>query len=173
MPTAGPHRADRETRLLECNVRTFLEVKNAYDQCTPEIREVVDDMIAICNSGDADDFEKRRAMHTVIEALFPALADDVLRDLNDAASQPDARQQEAEMDAQEATFATRLRVAMEHKGLTQEELAAKIGVGQSAISNMLNRRCRPQARTVARLATALDLRPADLWPATATAQGLG
>ena len=48
--------------------------------------------------------------------------------------------------------------------MTQEQLAAKIGVGQPAISNMLNRQCRPQRRTVKRLATALDVSPEDLWP---------
>jgi len=48
--------------------------------------------------------------------------------------------------------------------MTQEALAAKLGVGQPAISNMLNRQCRPQRRTVLRLAQALGISPEELWP---------
>jgi len=48
--------------------------------------------------------------------------------------------------------------------MTQEELAEKTGVGQPAISNMLNRQCRPQHRTVRRFADALGISPEELWP---------
>jgi len=53
---------------------------------------------------------------------------------------------------------------MARRGMTQEALAAKLGVGQPAISNMLNRQCRPQRRTVLRLAQALGISPEELWP---------
>jgi len=65
---------DREARLIEGNVRIFLEIKNAYDECTPEIQQVIDNMSAIVNSEDADENQRSRAMHTIIEALFPALS---------------------------------------------------------------------------------------------------
>jgi transcriptional regulator with XRE-family HTH domain len=53
---------------------------------------------------------------------------------------------------------------MTKSGITQEELAKTVGIGQPAISNMLKRQCRPQKRTVERLAEALKLSPQDLWP---------
>jgi transcriptional regulator with XRE-family HTH domain len=68
------------------------------------------------------------------------------------------------MDQEEASFADRLRSLMEKKGLTQEQLAAKVGVGQPAISMMLQRNCRPQRRTVLRLAEAFGVSPEELWP---------
>ena len=69
-----------------------------------------------------------------------------------------------EMDRQEATFAERLRAAMAEKGLTRAELAAKVGIGQPAISMMLKRACRPQRKTVEKIATVLDLKAEELWP---------
>ena len=50
-------------------------------------------------------------------------------------------------------------------GMTQVELAEKVGIGQPAISMMLNRTCRPQKKTVQKLAAALGVAPVDLWPA--------
>jgi len=45
-------------------------------------------------------------------------------------------------------------------------LAEKIGVGQPAISMMLQRQCRPQKRTVMRIAEALGVSAEELWPNT-------
>jgi transcriptional regulator with XRE-family HTH domain len=53
---------------------------------------------------------------------------------------------------------------MEAQGLSQAELAAKVGIGQPAVSMMLNRACRPQRKTVLRFAEALGVRPEELWP---------
>jgi transcriptional regulator with XRE-family HTH domain len=53
---------------------------------------------------------------------------------------------------------------MEERGVTQTELAERIGVGQPAISNMLCRQCRPQKRTVEKIAAALEVAPEELWP---------
>lgn len=50
--------------------------------------------------------------------------------------------------------------------MTQDQLAEKIGVGQPAISMMLKRQCRPQKRTVQRLAEALGVAAEELWPGT-------
>src|SRR5690242_20119616 len=68
------------------------------------------------------------------------------------------------MDREEAVFAERLRELMEAKGMTQAELADKLGIGQPAISMMLNRACRPQRKTVIDIAQALEVPPEDLWP---------
>lgn len=75
-----------------------------------------------------------------------------------------ARQLFDELDAAEATFADRLAAALKRAGLTQTELAEKLGVRPSAVSMMLRRSSRPQPRTVARIAAALNVSPSDLWP---------
>jgi lambda repressor-like predicted transcriptional regulator len=156
--------ASRAADLLEINIRVFIEVKNAYDECDPEIRELIDEMCAIACSGDADPEQKQRAMHTVLEALFPGHTPGITQCLKGLQALPDSQAYEKELDAQEATFAERLRATMQAKGWTQEKLAEKIGIRQSAISNMLNRKSRPQTRTVQRLAEALDVSPEELWP---------
>ena len=83
----------------------------------------------------------------------------------DASSSEEMRQALDEMDKEEEMFAERLRAIMEEKGLTQTQLAESLKIGQSAISNMLHRQCRPQRRTVLRIAEALGVDPGDLWPA--------
>lgn len=150
--------------LHEASIQSFIAVRNAYDECDPEIREVVENMLAICNDDDASEDEKRRAMHTVIEALFPSLAADVCRMEKASRRTPEAVAFECEMDEEEAAFAEKVRRHMKAQGFTQEQLAKKVGIGQPAISNMLNRQCRPQNRTIAQLADALGVSPRDLWP---------
>lgn len=153
-------------RLAECNIKTFIEIQNAYFQCDPEIQKVVDDMLQICRESEADEGEKSRALATIMEAIFPSLAADI-REIEELVGKTDAGlARERQMDKEEEGFSQRLRQLMEEKGLTQEQLAEATGVGQPAISNMLNRRCRPQQRTVAKFAEALDVSPKDLWPET-------
>ena len=150
--------------LYEASIQSFIAVRNAYDECDPEIREVVDDMLVICDDENASDDEKRRAMHTVTEALFPSLAADVCRMEKVRGQTHEAVAFEREMDEEEAAFAKKVRRHMKSQGLTQKQLAKKVGIGQPAISNMLNRQCRPQNRTIAQLADALGVSPRDLWP---------
>ena len=68
-----------------------------------------------------------------------------------------------EMDEEEESFAQHSQADGQHR-ITQEQLAERIGVGQPAISNMLNRNCRPQKKTIMKLATALNVSPTVLWP---------
>jgi transcriptional regulator with XRE-family HTH domain len=68
------------------------------------------------------------------------------------------------MNAQEETFAERLKDLMSAKQISQQELAERIGCSQPAISQMLSRTCRPQKRTILRLAEALNMQPCELWP---------
>jgi hypothetical protein len=56
------------SNLLATDIRIFVELKNIYDKCDPEIRKVVDDMCAVYSSGSKD--EKEMALRTVLEALF-------------------------------------------------------------------------------------------------------
>jgi transcriptional regulator with XRE-family HTH domain len=68
------------------------------------------------------------------------------------------------MDSQEAAFANKLRDLLKNKGLTQGDLASRVGCSQPAISQMLTRKCRPQRQTILKLAAALDVHPRELWP---------
>jgi lambda repressor-like predicted transcriptional regulator len=80
------------------------------------------------------------------------------------AADPTAKDLLAAMDEQEAVFANRVRERMEAQGLSQTELAAKVGIGQPAVSMMLNRSCRPQRKMVLRFAQALGVPSEELWP---------
>jgi transcriptional regulator with XRE-family HTH domain len=59
------------------------------------------------------------------------------------------------MEQAEAAFAATLARLLAERQFTQAQLAERIGVGQSSISMLLKRRCRPQRRTLGKLAEAL------------------
>lgn len=147
----------------EQTVRAFIEVRNAYSECDPEIQAVIDDMIEICHDPEADEDEKKLATTTIMEALYPSLASDMLTMEKDIRRSPEGRANERSLDAEEEEFSKRLRKQMKARKMTQEQLAEKIGIGQPAISNMLNRQCRPQQRTVKKVAEALGISPEELW----------
>lgn len=154
---------DPVSDVLMENVKLYVAIRNAFDQCDPEIQEVVNNMIRIWNSDESTEDEKQRALHTITDALFPSKSVDLLNRCRHMAKRDTDGHNQTMID-EERTFAERLSAIMQEKGWTQEELAAAIGVGQSAISNMLNRQSRPQRRTVARIAAALGVSTEELWP---------
>lgn len=124
------------------------------------------------NSGELDEQDRLATTALLAEILFPNADEKGFpgMDLAEAESRAPAVNSEAKqvlgrMDAEENFFARRLRELMDAKGLTQAELADKVGLGQPAISMMLNRACRPQRKTVASFAQVLDVHPEELWPA--------
>lgn len=157
-------KANPIAELLADNVRTYLSVKNAFDACDDEIKAAVIDMVAIYQDDKAAPEEKQRAVDTIVEALFPGIGADILAEYQAVRSQKSAVANSAEMAKQEEEFAGRVQQMMAERQLTQAQLAQMSGVGQSAISNMLNRQCRPQKRTIRRMAEALGVQPEQLWP---------
>jgi lambda repressor-like predicted transcriptional regulator len=141
-------------------------VLRAFLECDDEVRKIVVDMLEIMSSPDADEDEREAATLTFQEALFPEgdFGDPGI----DLASEPSARADDRhlleKMDAEEHTFSERLASIMTAKGMDQTQLAARAGVGQPAISMMLSRACRPQRRTIDKLAKALGVKPSELWP---------
>ena len=141
----------------------------ALSECDAELRLSAIELLEQLADGGLDE-EQEFATTLIAEILFPN-ADETGApglDLEEAEAiaarmDPSCGPLLAEMDHQEATFADRLRELMAERGLTQAELAAKVGVGQPAIANMLGRTCRPQRKTVAKLATALGVEPTALW----------
>lgn len=144
-------------------IRAFVESDDAIQE---SIRELLD----VLNDPETDEDDKVMTLHTLADALFPnfhkgTLGMDLAESEEDAADvTPELRKIVTEMDEEEATFAERLGAVMSDRGLTQQELAALVGVGQPAISNILNRECRPQHRTVLKIAEALEMPAGELWP---------
>lgn len=150
--------------ILRTETTQFAMFLHAYRECSPAIREVVDEMTEILVDAEATEDDRLMATTTILEAIFPGLSVDMMEDFSNGMQSSTAVKVRTELDAEEATFAERLRAIMEAKGVSQEQLALLTGVGQPAISNMLKRQCRPQRRTIVRLAQALEVAESELWP---------
>jgi lambda repressor-like predicted transcriptional regulator len=161
--TDSPQVGPSATSLLVENVRIYLEIRSAFEQCDPAIQDVVTDMAQLAHDSSATPDERQRALYTIVEALFPNLAFEFVEGCNRVRALPESRAQWEAMRDEEQSFSERLAEVMKQKNVTQEELARQIGVGQPAIANLLNRNCRPQKRTVSRLAAALSVEPQELW----------
>lgn len=166
----APQRAlSTENRLHASLTRVFADMMRALTACSDDVQAAVLEMIEIVNDPESDADDRDMALATIQEALFPRLDEDGLHIDGQGAGTADESTSEAtsllaELDAEEAAFATRVQRLMDAREMTQGELAAAAGVGQSAISMMLARNCRPQGRTVSRIAAALGVKPSELWP---------
>lgn len=143
----------------------------ALAECDDELRAEAVELFKHLAAGDLDAEQRHSTLALLAEILFPHADPNGLpgRDLVEAERDaprvnPEAAGVLAGMDRDEAAFAARVRELMETRGLTQAELAAKVGIGQPAVSMMLNRECRPQRKTVVRFAEALGVPPEELWP---------
>lgn len=151
-------------------VRTFAPLMMAFLECSDELQEHAKEMLAAFKDPELDEDDRALAAMTLADILHPNFYKGLLgSDLKECEAQgaehfPETRHVLEEMDQEEATFADRLKGIMERSGTTQAELAEKIGVGQPAISMMLQRNCRPQKKTVHKLAEALGVSPEELWP---------
>lgn len=145
----------------------FAQMLNAFKECTTEIQEVILDMAGVYNSPEATEDERDAALVTIAEALYPHHHKGVLGvclEECEKSSDLSVKSVLKEMDREEATFANRIEALLEERNMTQGDLAAAIGVKQPAISMMLSRDCRPQRRTVEKIAAALKVSPEDIWP---------
>ena len=143
---------------------------HAFVECNRQTQENVLEMAAIILDPTSTDDERTLAGDAIIEALFPMISVDIPESYRDIIKANDAAIA-ADIESEEKQFADNLRLRMTEKGVTQEMLAQRAGIGQPAVSNILNRRCRPQRRTVVKFAEALGVSPEDLWPGfAATAQ---
>ena len=143
----------------------------ALQECSPELREEAFALFADLASGELDDYQRVATLTLIAEILFPNADDAGLPGLDLAEAEhlapsqnPEAQEVLDEMDHEELTFARQLQRLMDERGFTQAELALKMGLGQPAISMMLNRNCRPQKKTIRRFAEVLGVTPVELWP---------
>jgi transcriptional regulator with XRE-family HTH domain len=125
--------------------------------CSDAVQQDVIKLLGVLKNPDTTPAERQRALTTIADALF------MNPDETDAKVPRLAREVE-KMNTQEATFAQRLRELMEAKRISQQELAERAHCSQPAISQMLNRTCRPQKKTILKLAEALNMQARDLWP---------
>jgi lambda repressor-like predicted transcriptional regulator len=161
---AAIRRAEMNTQISQM----FATCLCAFRECSDEIQAMIVEMASIANDPEATPDEREAAVATIAEALFPdGDGGPPGVDLEESESLdvqgPEKAILEA-LDAEEATFAKRLAALLREKQMTQVQLAESIGVGQPAISMMLSRKCRPQRRTVEKIAGALGVAPNDLWP---------
>jgi transcriptional regulator with XRE-family HTH domain len=145
---------------------------SALIECSDDVQHVVGSLLHVVKDPRTTPAERKRALMTIADALHlnPCEEDGQYgQDL--AASEPYAAARIAplarearKMNAQEESFAERLKELMVAKQISQQELADRIGCSQPAISQMLSRMCRPQKRTILRLAEALNVHARELWP---------
>jgi transcriptional regulator with XRE-family HTH domain len=128
-------------------------------------------MLVVLKDAQSSPNERQRALMTMADALAlnPAEDGEYGLDLEKseaeaAARYPSLAREVEKMNSQEETFAGRLRQLMDAKQISQTILAERVGCSQPAISQMLNRNCRPQKKTILKLADALEVQPQDLWP---------
>lgn len=154
------------------------EMLRLYMECSDEVQLVVREMFAVLTCPDASPAEKRRACTTIVHALHPIATEghgsfginlaqiekETASEHPDETRRPLIAQRLNQMDSQESSFADRLRALLEKRNITQQELAERADCTQSAISKMLARNCRPQKKTIFRLAAALSVEPTELWP---------
>lgn len=144
----------------------------ALMECSDEVQQVVISLLEVVKDPQTTQPERQRALMTIADALFlnPCEVDgDYGQDL--AGSEPYAAarsaplaREVATMNSQQESFAERLKELMTKKQLSQQDLAKRIGCSQPAISQMLHRLCRPQKKTILKLAEALTVHPRELWP---------
>jgi transcriptional regulator with XRE-family HTH domain len=141
-------------------------------ECSDAVQRVVIKLLGVIKNPDTTPAERQRALSTIADALFinPDETDGgygqdlAISEPYAAGKVPRLAREVEKMNTQEATFAQRLRELMEAKRISQQELADRAHCTQPAISQMLNRACRPQKKTILKLAEALNVQPRDLWP---------
>lgn len=143
----------------------------AIQECSDQLRADVLAMIAIAEDEKCPQTERQRALMTIADALHLNPDEDGRYGLDLNASEtgaaarfPALATQVELMDTQEAQFADRLRQLLKDKCITQKQLAEQIECTQPAISQMLNRKCRPQRKTLDKIAKALNVDVRELWP---------
>lgn len=151
--------------------RDRMRFLGALADCSDAMQQVVTQMLVVVKDPTTKQTERQCALMAMTAALFPDSdergdygLDLAASDSDAAAENPSVARLVQNMHTHETTFAQCLREVMDAKRVSQQELAARVGVSQPAISQMLNRNCRPQKKTILRLAEALKVQVCDLWP---------
>ena len=141
-------------------------------ECSDEVQQAVIALMEVVKAPSTTPAERQRALMTIADALYlnpdemdKEYGQDAVRSEEyGAENSPPLAREAAKMNTQEQAFADRLRELMTAKRISQRELAERVGCSQPAVSQILNRTCRPQRKTILKLADALSIAPRDLWP---------
>jgi transcriptional regulator with XRE-family HTH domain len=153
-------------------------MKNETSNFTPNqqqdsehIRRTVHSMLDIIEAEETSYADRKRASTTIRSVLLQYDQSKVpfsfqlnQLEIREASGNRSVDYSASVLDTQEAKFADRLKELMKAKAITQLQLATRVGCSQPAISQMLNRQCRPQRSTILNLAAALDVEAHELWP---------
>ena len=157
--------------MLYAGFVTSAPIVLALERCDDELRKEAIDLFKQLESHELDKEQCIATAALLAEILFPNADEKSLPGLdlveaeaNAIATKPEAKDVMARMDNEESIFARRLRELMDARGISQMELATKVGIGQPAVSMMLNRSCRPQRKTILRFAEVLGVSPQEMWP---------
>lgn len=151
---------------LVAGCRWFAEFYSALVESDSETRRDVDELVALAQDRDTDEIERETLLATIAQSLFPRIGEAEVLAASVAGWEPTTHAEviaNCELMEEESAFARKLRATMRDKGITQAALAGLMGVRQPAISMMLSRTCRPQRRTVEKLASALGVEIGELW----------
>jgi lambda repressor-like predicted transcriptional regulator len=145
------------------------EVLSAYLEKSPIVQAVIRDLVILLKDANLPLGERTWAETALQDALFrhrsPERRKSGERVSTDEKKKPAGlREAHERMDEEERVFAESLARLLEKRKVSQAELARRVGVQSSAISMMLSRRCRPQRRTVEKIAQALGVEVLELWP---------
>lgn len=154
----------RTEKLRRGEATMAASIIGTYVECSPTVQQVIREMIDVVNDSESDQDDIDAALATLFEALFPRAASDICEFEDRAYESPEFKEAARELDREQEEFAQRVRKLMKLNGVTQEQLANETGITQPAISNVLNRKARPQRRTVVKFAAALHVDPEELWP---------
>jgi len=166
--TATMNKNKREVVPEQYLSKIFADVFQSFMECSDEIQQAIREMVKVVKSPDATEEEKESALETIAEALFPSrYQGEIGIDFGEEYAKeapPNIKRVLNQMELEQAEFGERVNALLEARSMTQADLAATIGVGQSAVSMIINRECRPQKRTVEKIADALKVSPEELWP---------
>jgi len=162
-------RQDRSARSDSNGVPTAVEILPAYLEKSPLVQAVIRDLLNIARNEKLPPADRQWAEVAIQEALFsvqPSESDarGGIISKEERQQLPGLKEAQQRMEEEERAFAANLTRLLEERNLSQAELARRVGVGPSAISMMLSRRCRPQRRTVEKIAQALGVEFQELWP---------
>jgi len=154
----------------------------ALMECSDSIQQAVVSMMVIAKDQQAAPQDRQRALTTLADALF-LRPDETDKDYGQPLAEsetytakinPALNREVRTMNSQQEFFARQVRAIMDSKRLSQQDLAVRMGCTQPAISQLLDRlpHCRPQKRTIHKLAEALAVPPQELWPDLETAEML-
>ena len=162
-------RQDRSSKNGSDQVASPAEVLIAYLEKSLIVQAVVRDLVNMLKDGNLPSEEYQWAETALHDALFrhrspeqgklgPVVSAEEREQL------PGLRETRQRMAEVEKVFAANLARFLKEKEISQAELANRVGVGRSAISMMLSRHCRPQRRTIEKIAEALGVELVELWP---------